>query len=332
MFKIGTFILNLFKKNKKLEASQDKYSVILEKIMNSNVIKDFEVEAAKKIKIKDIGKEYGKKLKEEKFIYNYPLRTALTREQVMELTQKFFEYIDHDMANMITESLKGKNLKIVIKTPYYDKTHEAFAGNPSDKIMPVVVPIRGDLRDLYGLVHELTHTLDIKNGDNTTRKILGEVAPQCMERMLDEYLVILPQEELDKYGIDKNILLKDIYDRKVTTFLSRVDNAIGFNNKSVNDKKIELRYVLAQIYQSKFMKYSRNERRNKIIEFIRSVERDDFDKANNTFGIDLENSFQRRIYIYNSIQEIEEIINLQKKEGDVPIIEAESNKKREERE
>ena len=79
-------------------------------------------------------------------------------------------------------------------------------------------------------------------------------------------------------------------------------------------------------------KGSKNERRNKIIEFIRSVERDDFDKANNTFGIDLENSFQRRIYIYNSIQEIEEIINLQKKEGDVPIIEAESNKKREERE
>ena len=66
----------------------------------------------------------------------------------------------------------------------------------------VYCPIRGDLRNLYGVVHEVTHTLDLKNGDTEARKIFGEVTPQCAERLLDEFLLHLTQIKNQSLQID----------------------------------------------------------------------------------------------------------------------------------
>lgn len=56
------------------------------------------------------------------------------------------------------------------------------------------------------LYNELTHCLDVDKGDNTTRQLLGEIAPQCMERLLDNFLI--KQSNLEKFDIDT--LLEDI--------------------------------------------------------------------------------------------------------------------------
>lgn len=158
-----------------------------------------------------------------------------------------------------------------------------------------------------------------------------------MERMLDEYLLSLSQESLMKYGIDREILFKDIQNRKVTTFLSRVDNANEFNKKQKNnsisyDKKIDLRYVLAQIYQARFMKNDSDTRKSKIVDFIKSVENDELDRANNVFNLNMSNSLQRQFYIDDSIQEIIAIVNPQSKEDDVQNIKYTRDIKKEERE
>lgn len=322
MFKIKTFISNFFNKDKKknLELPQDRYETIVNEIIKSGFIRSFENEAINKIQIGIIGKEYGKGLKKEKKIYNYPLKTKLTRKQTIELTKDFFEHTEHNFANNVNDIIEGRSSRVTLEMPNYDGTQEADTSNPDSAIMKVTVPIRGDLRDLYGMIHELTHTLDIGNGDTVARKVLGEVAPQCMERMLDEYLLNLTQESLMKYGIDKDILIKDIQNRKVTTFLSRVDNAIEFNKKATNDRKIDLRYVLAQIYQARFMKYDSDTRKSKIVDFIRSVENDDLDKANNVFDFNMSNSLQRQFYIDDSMQEIIAILNPQGKEDEVQNI------------
>lgn len=299
----------------------DGYEVIIDDIVKSKFIQDFETKVRQAIPIVDIGNEYGKNLQNERYIGNYPLQTKLTKLQIIELTKKFFASIDITLANQVQKIFEKRNPKVVLKTPLYDGTTEAnVLMLYNGELLIVKVPMRGDLRDLYGMVHELTHTFDTTNGDTMTRKILGEVAPRCMERMLDNFLLNMSQEDLLKYGINRETLLKDIQNRKITTFLSSVDNAIAFNkkvkesnNEEIGDSRIDLRYVLAQVYQAKFMKYNSNVRKRKIINFIKDVENDELEGANKVFELNIKNPIQRQFYIIDSISEITTIINPESK-------------------
>lgn len=103
------------------------------------------------------------------------------------------------------------------------------------------------------MIHELTHCLDVDNGDTDARRVLGEVAPQCMERLLDQYLI----ENCELLGLNKKILLNDIDKRRLSTFVSRAQNAIHFNDSQKRNSTVrtleqekDSRYVLAQIYSS----------------------------------------------------------------------------------
>lgn len=319
MSKMKEMIINFFYKigKKKIELPPDRYEVILDDIVKSKFIQDFETKVRQAIPIVDIGNEYGKNLQDEKCIGNYPLQTKLTKLQTIELTKKFFESIDITLGNQVQKIFEKQNPNVVLKTPSYDGTIEAnVLMLYNGELLIVRVPIRGDVRDLYAMVHELTHTFDTANGDTITRKVLGEVAPQCMERMLDDFLLNMSQEDLLKYEINRETLLRDIQNRKITTFLSRVDNAIAFNkkvrqsnNKAIEDSRIDLRYVLAQVYQAKFMKYNSDIRKRKIINFIKVVEKDELDEANNVFEVNIKNPIQRQFYIIDSISEIATIVN-----------------------
>lgn len=93
MSKIKEFILHFLNKvrKNKLEFPQDRYETIINEIIKSGFIRNFENEVINKIQIGTIGEKYGKELKEEKYIYNYPLETKLTREQTIELTKVFLK-------------------------------------------------------------------------------------------------------------------------------------------------------------------------------------------------------------------------------------------------
>ena len=158
--------------------------------------------------------------------------------------------------------------------------------NPDEKPVKVRVPIRGDLRQLYEFAHECTHTFDIDNGWTETRLVLAEVAPQCMERLLDEYLLGMSEAELKKYGFDKRVLEKDIQDRRLSTFFNRLWNIETLNGKHpIKDRRKDSNYMLAQIYSAHFNKFDKSQKRNKLISFIKCVNNDDFDGANNCFGL-----------------------------------------------
>lgn len=95
------------------------------------------------------------------------------------------------MSNKATQVIEGKSSKFKFIFEKYGKSLDK-EGNPREaevsNLSEVYCPRRVDLRDLYGIVHEVTHTFDLRNGDTESRKIFGEIVPQCMERMLDEYL------------------------------------------------------------------------------------------------------------------------------------------------
>ena len=131
------------------------------------------------------------------------------------------------------------------------------------------------------------------------------VAPQCMERLLDKYLM----ENCELLGFNREMLSKDIEKRKLSTFVSRAQNAIHFNNlrksnpttKTLEQEK-DSRYVLAQIYQSQLMKDDTVQSKNKLVEFINCIKNNDFYGANKAFGMQIEkNRLQRKNFVIGSV-------------------------------
>ncbi|MBR3133969.1 MAG: hypothetical protein IKG56_00720 [Clostridia bacterium] len=244
-------------------------------------------------------------------IYNYPLQTVISEQHTIEIAKKFFASIDPEISAKINDIIDGNYPEIQLVMKPYDGKEESNVNSPTpnNKPLRVFVPIRGDLRQLYELVHELTHTLDTENGDTTTRKILGEVAPQCMERMLDSFLLGMTDEEIKKYGFDKYILEKDIKDRRITTFISRYHNAQALNNRRGN-RTLDSRYMLAQIYSAHFNKFDIESQKNKIKSFIDCVRNDDFEGANSVLGIQINrnNRLQREFHIRETIEEIRNML------------------------
>ncbi len=296
-----------------------KFSRKKEKTQESNTNVDVYAQKVESIDDLDLSSEFEKSISRDLMdkirtydsfqnIYEYPLKTKVSSENTLEIAKDFFESINPDILSKINEILESKSKDAYLEFRQFDGKEDSNVSNPNNRPVRVFVAIKGDLRDVYNLVHELTHTLDIDNGDTTTRKILGEVAPQCMERMLDEFLLSMPEEKRQKYGFDLDVLKKDINKRQMTTFISRSRNAFALNHRKGN-RVLNSRYVLAQIYSTKFMRYGKNERRERIAQFIEHVKSDEFEKANNDFEmeIDRENSLQRRFLISDCVEKANQI-------------------------
>ena len=232
------------KKNNKIESLPPTQSEkLLNEIRSGGIIKDFEREINNGLNIVQLDSLYGKKLGTEKYIYNLPLASKLSENQTISLAKQFFASLGTELSEKANRVLSGEDSQFKLVFENYGQSldrngnlREAEVSNFSE----VYCPIRGDLRDLYSVVHEVTHTFDLGNGDTEARKIFGEIAPQCMERMLDEYLLNLNDGDIQKYGIVRNILIQDVRNRQVSTFLSRMDNIKSFNNGAGN-KKLDLR-------------------------------------------------------------------------------------------
>lgn len=244
-------------------------------------------------------------------VYNYLLITKIQRNDSIQIVKDFFSNIDDELSKKINNIINGKDNKFNL---CYDSKWNGENATTNPKEIPIEINVTefGDLRDVYGLVHELTHCLDVDNGDTDARRILGEVAPQCMERLLDQYLIA----NCDSYGLNKEILLNDIDKRILYTFISRAQNAIHFNdllkrNSTTRtlDQEKDSRYVLAQIYSSKFMKEDIAQVKNKIVKFIKNVKNNDFYGANEIFEINLENDKSKEELISTLINEAEQIYN-----------------------
>ena len=187
---ITNFINKYFNKKTMLQQGTiDEYSKKVESIDDLELAKNFEENASKNLK-----NEIDKYSSIDD-IYDYPLDTKISFNYSIKLAKEFLKTIDMDFSSNIDKIFDNKNKDAYLEIGESNSKEQANVSNPNHKPVRVYIPVKGDIRDLYSLVHELTHTLDIENGDTTTRRILGEVAPQCMERMLDEYLLNMSEEK-----------------------------------------------------------------------------------------------------------------------------------------
>ena len=257
-------------------------------------------------------------------IYDCPSKISLSRKDCESLAQKLFsdlglQYLEH--FNKILEGNQTINDNqhvssfIYPYSPYLKYYHTKYDQAPNGEYFfeeaPMVkyhetpeeintsiyIPMTGTLRDLYSLVHETMHTMDCKNGNNSARVLLTEVTAQCGERLVDSFLRSLTPEELDNYHIDPSLLENEINDRQLATTLSRYHTLNTFNNRNEsNQSALEtLRYILAQIYQSEFVKQSYSEQQQTLKDFIDAINENDFYSATNTLGFNiLDDSYQDR--------------------------------------
>ena len=253
--------------------------------------------------------------------YKYPLKTIVSAADTEIIVKKFFASISSKLHDRVCDFYEGKDPNAKMNEDY--RGSDAKTSNPSKLPVIISIPLRGDLRQVYEAVHEITHALDIKNGDNPTRIVLGEVAPQCMERLLDEFLLKMPEDQMKEFGFEKTVLMDDIRARKLSTFFSRFNNAESLDEfvRAYNNPKIDRkhpngnrsedsRYMLAQIYSTNFESYRGEEKIARLLTFIESVENDDFRGANRSLGMQIyrDNKVQRDGYILKTISAADALI------------------------
>lgn len=298
-------ILNIENKNiKTLPLAQSEQ--MLNDIINSGLVRDFEREIDIGLNLRKLDNIYGQKLGNERDIYNFPLSIKLSERQTLELAKHFFASLGTEISDKANQVIDNKNNKFKFVFEEYGRTIDNI-GNPREaevsNFYEVYCPRKGDLRDLYSIIHEVTHTFDLTNGNTEARKIFGEIVPQCMERILDEYLLNLSDRDIKMYGFDRNTLIQDVRNRQISTFLSRKDNIKSFNNGTGN-RGMDLRYVLAQLYSSSFLKLDNGARHTSLLDFIKNIENNNIDFCKNSFGIDLGNRLKMQFAIQDIVSNI----------------------------
>ena len=276
----------------------------------------------------------------------------LSMEETKEIALQFFKGLDQELYEKIKEIVEG-NSKFSFNMYKLDE-NEDFSKTDNDgmpihtKIPSVIsrngkfgvyVPCNGNIKDIYALVHELSHTLDFVEPDNSTRYILGEITPHCFEAMLSQYLLgkgiatredVVNREkvttishyddgaetftklELMKIKEQKGDITQDDI-RQLQKKYRLTNNQIGFVLDRMDNSEIEYtaRYMMSQLIYPYYMKQYEQDSQNAIKtlkEYFEQIKSNNFIGSLQTLGIEPRiESIQELIEIANSrIENLEE--------------------------
>lgn len=198
---------------------------------------------------------------------NYTPKSKILFNKQIELVTSFFGSLDAEYVKYIKQVLYNPNTQVI------------FGNHPSVNVYGNRVELTnyGDLRDVYSMVHEFAHVLDLKNGENETRAILSETNVQTMERIFDSFLKKLSFQQLEYFELNKDLVNQDINARNLTTFFDRYRSTMEVM-KNPNDA-VARRYMVAQLYSSRINSLSYDEQVNIINFLINSARKNDFADA-----------------------------------------------------
>ena len=244
-------------------------------------------------------------------------RVNMTVEQAKQIAREFFENLGGEYGERALAILEGQDPNVDIKI--VDERIEARScvnkPTPENPHMTIKLIDYRNIDTLYDLVHEITHTFDVKNFDHTTRWILGESAPSCMERLLDDYLLSMPDQKLQDNNINREDLSRDVLDRQLLDIISKVrKNAVNLQASKKSPKNInrveESRYMIAMLVNSHFAEMDSPNKKAKLEEFIRQVENDDMQAAFKAMDMDMDRSqtIARKSYIDTLQKRIEKLV------------------------
>lgn len=250
------------------------------------------------------------------------LKTKVDRNQAIDIVLGFFREFGIDVSKLLEEGKYNNESEQAVHLSFNKgvKRNETTCPTFAGEDVHAYAKETGTLTDVYSLVHEISHTLYVQNQFGEARMILGEVIPQCMERMLDGYLIELAERK--EIYMNVECLKKDIIKRKISTAIDRFRMAsrIAKGEYKFASEKAELsRYMLAQIYATQLIKMDKSIRKQRIIDFMEALKGNDIQKANNAFDMQIgkENAKERDRYISNSIWNLQKDI-LTFQENEIP--------------
>lgn len=310
----------IFRNQNMLEASQSEK--FLQSVLKAGVIREYTDGLERKLNLQYLDNQYGKKIGNGNNIYDLELKSKLTKQQVLDLAKKFFSSLDKDFEKKAESVIDGKSTKFNFIIEPYGQT--IINGQPSGPALrnfnEIFCPLHGDLRDLYSVVHEVTHSMDLEKGETEARTIFGEIAPQCMERLLDEFLLNMSDSDMQKYGFDRDTEIQDVRHRIVSTFLDRKDTTRMLNRGtyldrvdrkekpySFKDKREFLRYTLAQMYSTELMQMPGNKRVDALRELMKNIQETDMTLCSKSFGVDLFNKIKMQNVLNNVTESVKRI-------------------------
>ena len=250
------------------------------------------------------------------------LKTRVDRNQAIAIVLGFFRKFGIDVSKLLEEGKKSNESGQTVYISFNkgvkrnETTSPTFAGEDVHAYAKEI----GTLTDVYSLVHEISHTLYVQNQFGEARMILGEVIPQCMERMLDGYLIELAGRK--GFDVDIDALKENIIKRRISTAIDRLRMASRIAKgeyKFASEKAEFSRYMLAQIYATKLIEMDKSIQKQRIFDFIEALKSNDIKKANDAFDMQIgkENAKERDKYIINSIWNLQKDI-LTFQENEIP--------------
>lgn len=248
------------------------------------------------------------------------LKTKVDRNQAIDIVLGFFREFGIDVSKLLEEGKYNNESEQAVHLSFNKgvKRNETTCPTFAGEDVHAYAKETGTLTDVYSLVHEISHTLYVQNQFGEARMILGEVIPQCMERMLDSYLIGLAERK--EVDMDVKCLKKDITKRKISTAIDRFRMASRIAKgeyKFASEKAEFSRYMLAQIYATKLMEMDKSIQKQRIFDFIEALKSNDIKKANDAFDMQIgkEQSKERDRYISNSIWNLQkDILTFQENE------------------
>lgn len=267
--------------------------------------------------------------------------TTIDLESAKSIIKEFYQSLDEDyLSNKITNIFEGKDnqVNLSIKENYNvepEKHVEPRVHTFPDGKQDIQMEFTGNIFDVFDLVHELAHTLDMPDeGFNTSRLTCAEITSICIEKMFENYATehhICSEKDVKgqknnsairlyeasrdfafKYSfMDSLIKNRIITEEKIEGLLR--ENGVSYKNglKRLSDNNCDIhhpsKYVIGGIAGEQFENLYKEDRQKSIdnfIEYIKLIKQDKGIQAIQTLGVNLEqDGIKKTIERMNSRQE-----------------------------
>lgn len=173
--------------------------------------------------LQEIGKNLEKSINIENITLDnseeqFPkFKTQFSDKQIIEITKKFYESLG------IKENV---NIEINIKN--------------------------GNIKDLFQLVNQIAQSFSKIEKNN----VYSKVVPKCVEKMFEDYINNLIDNQLKELDLNKQIIQDDI-------ILMNIQETIKLQNELKESKELNIRYILGKMYSTKFFEIMNRDRLNK---------------------------------------------------------------------
>ena len=251
--------------------------------------------------------------------------TTIDLESAKSIIKEFYQSLDEDyLSNKITNIFEGKDnqVNLSIKENYNvepEKYVEPRVQTFPDGKQDIQMEFTGNIFDVFDLVHELAHTLDMPDGGlNTSRLSCAEITSICIEKIFENYAtehhicsdkdvkgqknnsaIRLYEASRDfafKYAfmdlLNKNGILTE---EKVEGLLRDFGVSYEKGLKMLSEKNCDVhyssKYVIGGIAGEQFENFYKEDRKksiNNFIKYISLIKQDKGYEAIQTLGVNLE--------------------------------------------